>query len=199
TLLARAVFEDVTTRGIPLERILVVAFNNAAAAHLVGRIQAEFVDGRDMSEPAVDLSCAWLGTFHALCGRIVRERAHAAGVAPDLVVLDELEGRMLLEHALDAAAETFDHPGLVPMLGALTDPRAAARSVLDRGRAAGTARPAVPVPAAPVFDPAPLRRAAEAILATPGMSAARCRKAAIALASADAGADLGMSKIGGTV
>jgi len=199
TLLARAVFEDVTARGIPLERILVVAFNNAAAAHLVGRIQAEFVDGRDMSEPAVDLSCAWVGTFHALCGRIVRERAHAAGVAPDLVVLDELESRMLLEHALDAAAETCDHPGLVPMLGALTDPRAAARSVLDRGRAAGTARPAVPVPAASVFDPAPLRRAAEAILATPGMSAARCRKAAIALASADAGADLRMSKIGGTV
>ena len=44
TLLARAVFEDVTIRGIPVERILVVAFNNAAAAHLVGRIQAEFVD-----------------------------------------------------------------------------------------------------------------------------------------------------------
>jgi ATP-dependent helicase/nuclease subunit A len=199
TLLARAVFEDVTARGIPLERILVVAFNNAAAAHLVGRIQAEFVDGRDTSEPAMDLSSAWVGTFHALCGRIVRERAHAAGVAPDLVVLDELESRMLLEHALDAGAESCDHPGLVPMLGAFTDPRAAARSVLDRGRAAGNARPDVPVPAAAVFDPAPLRRAAEAVLATPGMSAARCRKAEITLASAGAGADLGMSKIGANV
>lgn len=199
TLLARAVFEDVTARGIPLERILVVAFNNAAAAHLVARIQAEFVEGRDMSEPAMDLSCAWVGTFHALCGRIVRERAHAAGVAPDIVVLDELESRMLLEHALDAAAESCDHPGLVPMLGAVTDPRAAARSVLDRGRAAGNARPNVPVPTAAVFDPAPLRRAAEAVRATPGMSAARRRKAELALASADAGADVGMSKIGANV
>ena len=81
TLLARAVYEDVAMRGIPLERILVVAFNNAAAAHLVGRIQAEFAEGRDPSEPAIDLSCAWVGTFHALCGRIVRERAHAAGAA----------------------------------------------------------------------------------------------------------------------
>ncbi len=199
TLLARAVFEDVTARGIPVERILVVAFNNAAAAHLVARIQAEFVEGRDASEPAVDLSCAWVGTFHALCGRIVRERAHAAGVAPDLVVLDELESRMLLEHAVDAAAETCEHPGLVPMLGALTDPRAAARSVLDRGRAGGVARPAVPVPPAPAFDPAPLRQAAEAVLSTPGMSAVRCRRAETARASADAGIDLGMSKIGGNV
>ena len=140
-----------------------------------------------------------MGTFHALCGRIVRERAHAAAVAPDLVVLDELESRMLLEHALDAAAESCQHPGLVPMLAALTDPRAAARSVLDRGRAAGTPRPVVPVPPAPVFDPVPLRRAAQAVLDTPGMSATRLRKAGVARAGADAGADLGMSKIGGNV
>ena len=53
TLLARAVYEDVVTRGIPVERILVVAFNNAAAAHLVGRIQAEFAAGRDPSDVVV--------------------------------------------------------------------------------------------------------------------------------------------------
>ena len=137
TLLARAVFEDVVGRGIPVERILVVAFNNAAAAHLVARIQDEFAAGRDPSEPAIDLSCAWVGTFHALSARIVRERAHAAGVAPDLVVLDELESRMLLELALDEAAETCAHPGVVALLGAVTDARGAARSVLARGRAAG--------------------------------------------------------------
>lgn len=199
TLLARAVYEDVVTRGIPVERILVVAFNNAAAAHLVGRIQAEFAAGRDPSEPAVDLSCAWVGTFHALCSRIVRERAHAAGVAPDLVVLDELESRMLLELALDEAAETCRHPGLVAMLSAVTDARAAARSVLNRGRAAGQERPAVPVPPRPEFDPGPLRRAADAVLATPKMSPTRCVKATAALASADAGADRGMATIGGGV
>ena len=199
TLLARAVFEDVVQRGIPVERILVVAFNNAAAAHLVGRIQAEFSAGRDPSEPAIDLSCAWVGTFHALCSRIVRERAHAAEVAPDVVVLDELESRMLLELALDAAGETCEHAGLVAMLAAVTDARGAARSVLDRGRAAGTQRPSVPVPPLPTFDPAPLRRAADAVLATPQMSPTRCRKAAVALESASAGIDCGMAKIGGGV
>ena len=137
TLLARAVYEDVVVRGIPVDEILVVAFNNAAAAHLVARIQDEFVLGRDPAKPAVDLSCAWVGTFHALCGRIVRERAHAADVAPDFVVLDELEGRMLLELALDEAGETCEHPGVVAMLAAFSDARVAARSVLNRGRAAG--------------------------------------------------------------
>jgi superfamily I DNA/RNA helicase len=115
TLLARAVYEDVQERGIPVEQILVVAFNNAAAAHLVARIQDEFVAGREPSEPAIDLSCAWVGTFHALCGRIVRERAHSAGIAPDFVVLDELESRMLLELALEEAAEKCQHLGMVPI------------------------------------------------------------------------------------
>ena len=153
TLLARAVYEDVVVRGIPVDEILVVAFNNAAAAHLVARIQDEFVLGRDPAEPAVDLSCAWVGTFHALCGRIVRERAHAAEVAPDFVVLDELESRMLLELALDEAGETCEHPGVVPMLAAFSDARVAARSVLNRGRAAGERVPVVPVPPMPAFDP----------------------------------------------
>ncbi len=198
TLLARAVYEDVAMRGIPIERILVVAFNNAAAAHLVGRIQAEFAEGRDPSEPAIDLSCAWVGTFHALCGRIVRERAHAAGVAPDLVVLDELEGRMLLELALDAAAETCDHPGLIAMMAALTDVRTAARSVLDRGRAAGRATPEVPVPPIPPpLDPGPLRRAAQAILDHASMTPTRRETAAAALAALAAGTSHGMKPIGG--
>ena len=74
---------------------------------------------------AIDLSCAWVGTFHALSARIVRERAHAAGVAPDLVVLDELESRMLLELALDEAAETCAHPGVVVLLGAVNGTLAA--------------------------------------------------------------------------
>ena len=47
------------------------------------------------------------------------------------------------------------------MLAAFTDARAAARSVLNRGRAAGERVPVVPVPPMPVFDAGPLRRAAQ--------------------------------------
>ena len=198
TLLARAVYEDVVDRGIDVNRILVVAFNNAAAAHLVARIQDEFAEGRAAFEPAIDLSCAWVGTFHALCGRIVRERAHAARVAPDLVVLDELESRMVMELALDEAAETCPHPGTIAMLAAVTDPRAAARSVLDRGRSAGEVVPRVPVPTPSPFDPGPLLRAAQAVLDhIPAMTAKRCETAAAAIAASQAGTFRGMKAIGG--
>ena len=176
-----------------------MAFNNAAAAHLVARIQDEFATGREPSEPAIDLSCAWVGTFHALSGGSCANGPTLLAVAPDLVVLDELESRMLLELALDEAAETCDHPGVIAMLAAVTDAAGAARSVLDRGRAAGTPRP-LPVPAMPDFDPEPLRRAAQAVLDhVPAMTPKRCETAGGASRAAEAGTYRGMKPIGGNV
>ena len=124
TLLARAVYEDVVDRGIPVDEILVVAFNNAAAAHLVARIQDEFAAGREPSEPAIDLSCAWVGTFHALCGRIVRERAHAAGDCPRL----RGAGRAREPDAARAGARRGGREMPAPRRGARCWPRSPTRA-----------------------------------------------------------------------
>src|SRR3954447_16877620 len=103
TLLAASIRDDVRDREIPVERLLVVAFNNAAAAHLVSRIGVALGDSAQDDEPAADVSEAWVGTFHSLCARIVRERPFAAGVAPEPVVIDEIESRVLQEAARDDA------------------------------------------------------------------------------------------------
>src|SRR4029079_174836 len=139
TLLAAAVQEDIHVRDVGVDRILVVAFNNAAAAHLIGRIGVALGEAASPEEPAADLSNAWVGTFHSLCARIVRERPFAAGIAPDPVVLDEVESRVLQEAALDDALELTGHPLILDMLTAfgVDRARAAARSLLDRRRSAG--------------------------------------------------------------
>ena len=81
------------------------------------------------------------------------------------------------------------------MLAAFTDARVAARSVLNRGRAAGERVPVVPVPPMPAFDPEPLRRAAQAVIATPGMSALRVQVATTTLAAVDAEDYNGVAKL----
>jgi superfamily I DNA/RNA helicase len=80
----------------------------------------------------------------------------------------------------------------------MTDVRTAARSVLERGRAAGRATPEVPVPSLPPpLDPGPLRRAAQAILDHSSMTPTRRDTAAAALAALAAGTAHGMRPIGG--
>ncbi len=108
TLLVEAVWRDLEDGAVPLERVLVATYNRAAAAHLVERLQARFADpdeGRGRARPGLDLSDAWVGTFHALAARIVRESPFAAGVDPAFGELDETEAASLMEQALDEAVE----------------------------------------------------------------------------------------------
>ena len=158
TLLVRALYDDVVRDDVPLEALFVAAFNRAAAAHLVAKVAEEFARGREPFEPVVELDDAWIGTFHDLCARILREQPHAAGVAPDFVVIDEVEALVLIEESITEAIETTEHPSLVDLLVRVdTGVRGAVRSTFDRLRSAGIASPVIPVPDEPIVETETLR------------------------------------------
>ncbi|HSJ72976.1 MAG TPA: UvrD-helicase domain-containing protein, partial [Miltoncostaeaceae bacterium] len=156
TLLVEAVWRDLEDDGVPLDRVLVAAYNRAAAAHLVARLQARFADpdrGRGRGRPGLDLSGAWVGTFHSLAARIVRERPFAAGVDPEFGELDETEAASLAEQALDEAMErSLTDQGFLDLVTdapSVTGIRDATRHVYERMRAAGHEHPRLGVPDAP--------------------------------------------------
>lgn len=180
TLMVEAVWRDVERDRIPLERILVAAYNRAAAAHLSARLQARFADpddGRGTGRPGIDLSAAWVGTFHSIAARIVREHPFTAGVDPAFGELDDVEAAALAEQALDESMElSMADPGFLEVVSAapsLAGLRDATRRAHERLRAAGHETPVIQVPDAPGPDPATLAALEDAMAAVAADPSAR--------------------------
>src|SRR5271155_4192160 len=65
-------------RGAP-DRILAVTFTNKAAAEMKNRLEGMVGDAvRDL----------WVGTFHAMCVRILRRDGTRSGIAPSFAIID---------------------------------------------------------------------------------------------------------------
>jgi DNA helicase-2/ATP-dependent DNA helicase PcrA len=77
--------------GINPHRIMAVTFTNKAAREMTERLQA-------LASSAVrNLT---LGTFHAICARILRREAKAVGVNPGYIIYDEEDQLNLIKRAL---------------------------------------------------------------------------------------------------
>jgi DNA helicase-2/ATP-dependent DNA helicase PcrA len=74
-------------RHVPPYRILAVTFTNKAAAEMRERLSSLLPDG------ARDL---WVGTFHAICARLLRRYCNEVGVKRDFVVYDDADQRAML-------------------------------------------------------------------------------------------------------
>ena len=72
--------------------ILTVTFMDRAASELTERVAARLGDGA-----REQLETAWIGTFHALCARLLRENAYEIGLPREFEVLDEMGQALLLE------------------------------------------------------------------------------------------------------
>jgi DNA helicase II / ATP-dependent DNA helicase PcrA len=97
-------------QGIPPEAVLAVTFTEAAAGELLERLEQKL--GRALDE-------AWIGTFHGICARLLREHAYRVGVPRDAQVLDEI-GQRLLTERLRADLRGGLVPGLDRQFDALT-------------------------------------------------------------------------------
>jgi DNA helicase-2/ATP-dependent DNA helicase PcrA len=80
-------------QGVPPHRIFAVTFTNKAANEMKERIQ------RLLASSAKGL---WIGTFHALCSRMLRENGHTIGLSRNFVIFDEDDQVSLIREILKA-------------------------------------------------------------------------------------------------
>jgi DNA helicase II / ATP-dependent DNA helicase PcrA len=74
------------------DHILAVTFTNKAAGEMKSRLQ------NMAGAPARDV---WVGTFHAMCVRILRRDGSRIGIAPTFAVIDDADQRQLVREILD--------------------------------------------------------------------------------------------------
>jgi ATP-dependent helicase/nuclease subunit A len=132
TLIARCL-RLVAEERVPLERILLVTFTEAAAAEMRGRLRQELL-ALHATRPADEhlakqlalLDTARISTLHSFCLQLVREHFYQLHLDPQFSVLDERQTAPLRRATLDEILERH-----------YSNTRSASRAVQQLVRAAG--------------------------------------------------------------
>ena len=113
TLVARVVARAVEgAAAVPLDRILMVTFTEAAAAEMRHRLRetlaslaADAPEEERLADQLARLETAHIGTIHSFCLRLVREHFHELHLDPQLRVLEPAEAGQMFRETLDAVLE----------------------------------------------------------------------------------------------
>jgi DNA helicase-2/ATP-dependent DNA helicase PcrA len=89
----------VSERRLDPNRIVAVTFTNRAAADLRSRVTDRLVVGGLVADRA-SMDAAWVGTFHGLCVRLLRDDCYEIGFDRDTRVINPLEERLLVDQVL---------------------------------------------------------------------------------------------------
>jgi DNA helicase-2/ATP-dependent DNA helicase PcrA len=81
----------VRDKGVPADRILAVTFTNKAAGEMKSRLE------RMIGSTARDL---WVGTFHAMCVRILRRDGAKIGIGANFVIIDDTDQRAVVREII---------------------------------------------------------------------------------------------------
>ena len=124
--------------GYDIDRFMVVTYTRAAAGEMRSRILAA-LNERIAARPGdrrlrrqTELCCrASIGTIDSICGTLLRQHAHEAGIAPDFKVVEQDRAEAILSAALDDLLEEVygsldEHPdrrALAESFGAGRDDR----------------------------------------------------------------------------
>jgi len=73
------------------DRILAVTFTNKAAGEMKARLE------RMVGAPARDL---WVGTFHAMCVRMLRRDGRKIGISPNFAIMDDADQRAIVRDVI---------------------------------------------------------------------------------------------------
>ncbi len=171
--------------GVSPLSIVAVTFTERAAHELRARVRAYAGERLGRHDPRLaELEAATIGTVHALCLRICRDHPEAAGVPPDVRILDPLEGTVWTAERLESALqrlppELFDalpYERVRELLAALLDDPWQAERALSHGPESW-----------PVRVEEARREAHATWLASPAVVAARATLAGLSGPPGDAG------------
>ncbi len=111
---------------LPVSRIMAVTFTERAAGELRRKVLDVMIEAEIVPPDATGdaLEGSWIGTFHQLVLRLLRERAYLAGLPRDLTLIEEVEAEILIQEALTAVRQAVTQdPSWLERLPRDPDPR----------------------------------------------------------------------------